>query len=74
VLRRMRPERATCEQWTRANLRGANTVTGWSRFADISRTSAGTGNTSQSRTARRMGQIAAMKYWEIIADKLSKAG
>jgi endonuclease YncB( thermonuclease family) len=39
-----------------------------------SRTSAGTGNTSQSRTARRMGKIAAVKYWEIIADNLSKAG
>jgi hypothetical protein len=30
---------------------------------------------AQSRAARRMGQIAAVKkYWEIIADNLSKAG
>ena len=29
---------------------------------------------NQSRTARRMGQIAPVKYWEIIADNLSKAG
>jgi hypothetical protein len=28
----------------------------------------------QSRTTRRMGQIAAVKYWEIIAHNLSKVG
>jgi endonuclease YncB( thermonuclease family) len=38
--RRSRPERATCEQWTSANLRHANTVAGWSRFADIPSASA----------------------------------
>jgi hypothetical protein len=42
--------------------------------ADISRASSGTGNTSQSRTTWRLEQGAAVKYWEIIADNLSKHG
>jgi hypothetical protein len=36
------------------------------------RTSGGTGNTSQSRAALHTGENAAVKYWKIIADNLSK--
>jgi len=53
-------ERIACQLGTRTNLWNSHTAAGWSWLSDVSRTSAGTGNTSQSRTARQMGQIAAV--------------
>jgi hypothetical protein len=72
------------------NLRHANTAAGWSRFADIFGASARAAERSEGSEAGCMGQSASMtfvvavwvakeaesrvKYWEIIADNLSKAG
>jgi len=58
--RRSRPERATCEQWTGANLRLANTVAGWPRLADIPGASAWAGERSEGSEAGCMGQSPSM--------------
>jgi hypothetical protein len=71
---RTRLERAASERGTGANLRHANTAAGWSRFADIFGAPSRARNTGESGAAWRVEQIAAVKYWEIIADKLKKAG
>jgi hypothetical protein len=47
---------------------------GWSRFADILDALGRVGSAGESRTTRSMGNDDAVKYWEIIADNLSKAG
>jgi hypothetical protein len=57
-----------------ANLRNANTAAGWSRFADIFGALGRVGSAGEARTTRSMGKGDAVKYWEIIADNLSKAG
>ena len=59
--RRSRPERATCEHGTGANLRDANTVAGWSRFADIPGAPARVGERSEGSEAGCMGQSAPMR-------------
>ena len=72
--RRKRPKRIACERGTDADLRNANTVTEWLRFAPISRASARTGIRSKGRETRRLGQGEPVKYWEIIADRLHAEG
>src|SRR4029453_15435435 len=66
--------RSTRRRGTCANLRHANSAAGWSRFADIFGALGRVGSAGESCTALSMGKGDAMKYWEIIADNLSKAG
>jgi hypothetical protein len=71
---RSRLERIACQQWIRTDLRNANTAARWCRLSDVSRPSARAGERRKGSEARRVGYGAAVKYWESIADNLSKAG
>jgi len=58
--RRSRPERTTCWQWTRANLRDANTAARRWRLPRIFRASARSGKWGKGCEARRVGYGAAV--------------